>query len=631
MIYSGNAITVQMVSDGIAEFRFNLQGETFNHFNEKTLLDLQKAIAAVKSASHIQGLMVTSGKNSFILGSDMAYCVQQFSEQWIEKIHTMLADFEQLNIPKVAAIDGSAIGSGFEFALTCDYRIATKNTSIALPELTFGLTPFFGGTVRLPRIIGIKNSMSWWTSQKRISAQEAFEANALDTVVEVSELKLAATHTLKLAIANQLDWRKRRTHTSHLSEAASIFLFDQLRAQIFKQFSPAHYPVYKYLLDHLKNTIYQNREQALKQEAALLNNLLNLDQTHALLQLYSSHQHVKNITKKYKRKEHPIHKLAVFGVNPQSYDFAKHALTCKIQTYVQDLDTRDCLQVLKELNCSIEHYPFLSPMLEQHQLNQVDVIVENSKVDLKTRRQRLEQLEQYCHRNTILLINLDTYPLHKLTADLKHQESIIGLHYIDDTQQIVELVTTSHTSEVTIATTVGLLQRFGKRVVVIKDAQSFFFQRITNACVTSYTTLLQNGFNTEDIEQALHQQGWDISAQDWAVQFNLSSSITPIRPKSQLTNDDIVDFMMTAFCNEVIRCLEEHIIDSYEEADVLVTEFLGFSDFKGGVCYYIQHIGVAEYIALCEKYASFGSSYQTPRPLSYMLENNYSFFQKEVV
>ncbi len=126
MIHAGNAITVQMLSDGIAEFRFDLQGESVNKFDRTTIEDLKAAIAAVKSNAEIKGLIVTSGKSTFIVGADITEFGENFAlgaekiVEWAMPVHDIFNSFEDLDIPKVAAINGMALGGGFEMCLVCD-------------------------------------------------------------------------------------------------------------------------------------------------------------------------------------------------------------------------------------------------------------------------------------------------------------------------------------------------------------------------------------------------------------------------------------------------------------------------------------------------------------------------------
>ena len=134
MIYEGKAITVQILDGGIAELRFDLQGESVNKFNQATLAELKAAVDKIQSDSSIKGVIVTSGKDVFIVGADITEFVQAFQLPEEELVAGSLETnrifnaFEDLNVPTVAAINGLALGGGLEMCLACDFRVMAQST-----------------------------------------------------------------------------------------------------------------------------------------------------------------------------------------------------------------------------------------------------------------------------------------------------------------------------------------------------------------------------------------------------------------------------------------------------------------------------------------------------------------------
>ena len=120
MIHSGKSITVELLDDGIAELKFDLQGESVNKFDQATVEDLSAAVAAIKADSSVKGVVVTSGKGVFIVGADITEFTEMFKleEQeiaaWCIKSNDAFNAFEDLEVPKICAINGSALGSGLE-------------------------------------------------------------------------------------------------------------------------------------------------------------------------------------------------------------------------------------------------------------------------------------------------------------------------------------------------------------------------------------------------------------------------------------------------------------------------------------------------------------------------------------
>ena len=167
MIYQGNAVSVQLLDDGIAELKFDLQGESVNKFNKETVEDLGKAVDAIKGNNDIKGLVVTSGKSVFIVGADITEFTDMFKlpedeiAGWCLKSNQVFNAFEDLDIPKVVAVNGIALGGGLEMCLAADFRVLSEKAQVGLPEVKLGLFPGFGGTVRLPRVIGVDNAVEW--------------------------------------------------------------------------------------------------------------------------------------------------------------------------------------------------------------------------------------------------------------------------------------------------------------------------------------------------------------------------------------------------------------------------------------------------------------------------------------
>ena len=193
MIYQGNAVSVQLLDDGIAELKFDLQGESVNKFNKETVEDLGKAVDAIKGNNDIKGLVVTSGKSVFIVGADITEFTDMFKlpedeiAGWCLKSNQVFNAFEDLDIPKVVAVNGIALGGGLEMCLAADFRVRAASAKIGLPEVKLGIYPGFGGTVRLPRIIGVDNAIEWICGGSEQRADKALKAGAVDAVVADDE------------------------------------------------------------------------------------------------------------------------------------------------------------------------------------------------------------------------------------------------------------------------------------------------------------------------------------------------------------------------------------------------------------------------------------------------------------
>src|SRR5690606_24583143 len=195
MIYSGKAVSAQLLDDGIAELKFDLQGESVNKFNRETIEDLGKAVEALKADGNVKGVIVTSGKGVFIVGADITEFTEMFKlpedeiAGWCLSANQVFNAVEDLPFPTVCAVNGIALGGGLEMALSCDFRVAASSAQVGLPEVKLGLFPGFGGTVRLPRLIGVDNAVEWIAAGGQHKTDKALKDGVLDAVVEADKLK----------------------------------------------------------------------------------------------------------------------------------------------------------------------------------------------------------------------------------------------------------------------------------------------------------------------------------------------------------------------------------------------------------------------------------------------------------
>ena len=207
MIYQGKNIQVDFFdqTQGIVQFHFNATDESVNKFDRKTTQEYQEAVTVLENRDDIQGLIATSGKSVFIAGADITEFTEYFSrskdeiEAWLLDINHIFNRFEDLPFPKVAAINGAALGGGCEMALVCDYRVAGISAQIGLPETKLGIFPGFGGSVRLPRLIGIDNALEAIATGKAYRPDEALKLGLVDAVVADELLEQAAADLVKNA------------------------------------------------------------------------------------------------------------------------------------------------------------------------------------------------------------------------------------------------------------------------------------------------------------------------------------------------------------------------------------------------------------------------------------------------
>ena len=224
MLYKGETITVDIDNHNIARMVFN-SPDSVNKFDTKTNEELRESVNLLSQQSNIRGLTITSAKDSFIVGADITEFSELFNEsqelieQAVVDYNSIFTGLQNLPFPTVTVLDGVALGGGFELALSTDYRIASPKAKVGLPEVKLGINPGFGGTIRLPRLIGIDNAVEWIATGKEYKADQALKVGAIDSVVSEQMLLSSADKLIADAQAGDLDFNGRKVEKSSPSKA----------------------------------------------------------------------------------------------------------------------------------------------------------------------------------------------------------------------------------------------------------------------------------------------------------------------------------------------------------------------------------------------------------------------------
>lgn len=534
MIHNGNAITVQLLSDGIAELRFDLQGESVNKFNQVTLHDLKAAIEAIKAQNEIQGLIVTSGKPVFIVGADITEFGSYFAagaEVIAEK--TLDADaifsaFEDLDLPKVVAINGIALGGGFEICLAAEYRVMSTAAQVGLPEVKLGIFPGYGGTVRLTRVIGIDNALEWIATGAQKKPDAALKDGAVDAVVAPELLKDAAIDLIKKAIAGELDWKAKRQEkldAVKLSQIEQMMAFNAAKGMILAKANPAQYPAPKLMIDSLQISANQTRDDALKTEAQFFGKAASTPQAAALIGLFLNDQWVKKVSKKYEKGAHPVNQAAVLGAGIMGGGIAYQSAVKGTPIIMKDIGNPQLALGMSEANSLLtkqverkkltaakmgETLARIRPTLSYDEFKEVDIVIEAVTENPKVKEMVLADTESKVRDNTIIASNTSTISITRLAKALKRPENFVGMHFFNPVHMmpLVEVIRGEQTSEEAIATTVVLAQKMGKTPIVVNDCPGFLVNRVLFPYFGAFDLLLKDGADFQQVDKVMEKFGW---------------------------------------------------------------------------------------------------------------------------
>ena len=534
MIYSGPAITVQMLEDGIAEFKFDLKNESVNKFNRVTLDDFAAAVQAVKADPQIKGLLVTSAKNFFIVGADITEFGDVFShgrdyiKNWVMDIHRTFNSFEDLNIPKVVAINGFALGGGLEMCLVNDYRVMSDKAQIGLPELNLGLIPGFGGTVRIARVAGAAKGIEWISTSRPRKAQEALADGVVDEIAPHEELRATALTALKKAIAGEIDWQAKRAiklQAIKMPESDSKAFFDSTRAELTKKTNPEQYPASKAFLDVIEESAEMQRDQAVEVEANHFANLCVSPQADALIGLFLSDQVIKRIAKKNSTDALEVNKAAVLGAGIMGGGIAYQAVTKGTPIIMKDIGQEQLdlgtAEAEKQLNRQLQKgrisedkkaatLAMIEPQLNYEGFNAVDIVIEAVTENIKVKEIVLTEAEKEVREDAILASNTSTISITELAKSLQRPSNFVGMHFFNPVpvMPLVEVIRGKESSAAAVSTAVALALKMGKSPIVVEDCPGFLVNRVLFPYFDAFDLLLKEGACIQKIDQVMEDFGW---------------------------------------------------------------------------------------------------------------------------
>ncbi|MCG9698112.1 fatty acid oxidation complex subunit alpha FadB [Shewanella sp. Isolate11] len=533
MIYQSPTIQVTRLEDNIARLCFDSAGSV-NKFDRETLDSLNAALDAITQAGDIKGLLLTSGKETFIVGADITEFLGLFAQEdevlfhWIEETNKVFNKLEDLPFPTISAVKGFALGGGCEAILATDLRIADTSARIGLPETKLGLIPGFGGTVRLPRLIGADNALEWITTGKDQRPDAALQVGAIDAVVTPEALESSALQMLNDAIAGNIDWQARRQRKQAplaLPKLEAMMSFATAKGMVF-QVAGKHYPAPMAAVDVIEKAAKEQRAEALKVEHRAFISLAKTDVAQALIGIFMNDQLVKGKAKKAAKQADTVHNAAVLGAGIMGGGIAYQSASKGTPIVMKDINQSaldlGLSEASKLLTAQIKRgrstpekmaavLNNITASLDYSALAHADVVVEAVVEHPKVKSTVLAEVEQFVGPDKIIASNTSTISINLLAKSLKKPERFCGMHFFNPVHKmpLVEVIRGENSSDETIATVVAYAAKMGKTPIVVNDCPGFFVNRVLFPYFAGFSGLLADGADFAAIDKVMEKQfGW---------------------------------------------------------------------------------------------------------------------------
>lgn len=524
-----------VTDENICVLTFDRPDSAANIFDKAALMELSDHINYVMCNSHIKGLVLTSAKKSiFIAGADLTQLSKAKTPEelrdMIELGQVVFNRLATLNIPTVAAIHGACVGGGYEVTLACDYRVASpdKVTKIGLPETQLGIIPAWGGSTRLPRLIGLPKALDVILGGKTLAAKPALKCGMVDDLVPREYLVEKAC---QLILKRGMKLRVRKTKLAH--KVATLgpvvnFITKKVQKQVLGR-TRGHYPAIPKALEVVTQGLSKSLDDSLALERDAILELGTTEACRNLIRIFFLQERAKKLTgvpadAAPETKVTPVKRVTVVGAGVMGGGIAQWSSARGLNVILRDINhealAKGLAGIAKVYEQAVKRHAMtkieardgmdrISASAVDVPLHSVDVIVEAAVEKMDLKKKLFAHLDSLAGPETILASNTSALSISEIATATQHPERVIGIHFFNPVHrmQLVEVVVGKQTSPEVVRRSVKFVQQIGKLPVVVKDAPGFLVNRILMPYLIEAGHLFENGARVEDVDEAMLEFG----------------------------------------------------------------------------------------------------------------------------
>ena len=531
---------LQIGADGLAVVTFDLPGEKVNKFSRAVLEELESLVGRLAGETRIGALLLQSGKpDVFIAGADVKEFVNARPEDSSELVRRVQGLFERvarLSFPTVAAIDGACLGGGTELALCCDYRVMSdsRKSQIGLPEVRLGIFPAWGGTTRLPRLVGLSAALDLILTGKTLDARRARKIGLVDEAVPAAIFRDWA-RTFAAGKAGSAKPPSGRRGAAPLAaralEATPVgrrVVFSQARRRVLRE-TRGNYPAPLAALDVIEEGWGKPLEVGLEAEARHIALVFGGEVQRNLLNLYFATEEVKKETGSSDPsvRARAINRIGILGAGVMGGGIAQLVADRNLPVRMKDIEPRALAhgfatasglwkERVRKRRLKPEEMAakmtLLSGTLDYSGFARCEVTIEAVVEKLAVKRAVLKEWEGVVPRSAIFASNTSTLPIREIAAEAAEPSRVAGMHFFNPVHRLplIEVIRGPKTSEETVATVFALAKALGKTPVVVADSPGFLVNRILAPYLSEGVRLLREGCAIEVIDGAMTRFGMPV-------------------------------------------------------------------------------------------------------------------------
>lgn len=520
--------------DGILRVTIDCRERPVNVFFRAALEELRELIRAIRNDSSIRGVLFQSGKPGvFIAGADItefenltdtdaARDVSEFGQ-------TVFRELEELRVPTVALIAGACLGGGLEFAMACTYRVASdhEKTKIGLPEVQLGLLPGWGGTVRLPQLIGLVNALPLILSGRQLGGFQARSKGIVHETVPAEALrsvgeKILRTHFEQGSARGLFRRSKTPGWRKAIENSRFVKNYALKKAESEVQFKThGHYPAPLAIIRTLRKQLASGTKQSFDIERDEVANLAADPVTRECIRLFFLQEGARKPPQELTVAPRPdeLNQAVVLGAGAMGAGiallFARKDVAVRLKDINEDCVSRGVQTTRKLLGKDVKRRKLtkrqaeqvsdrLSPTVDYRGLKHADIAIEAVLEKVEIKRQVFCELAEAAHSETVLATNTSSLLVSDIARGVPNPERVVGLHFFNPPHRmpLVEVIHTRETSPEALAVAFAAVQRLGKTPVVVGDCAGFLVNRLLGPYMNEAGFLLSELDDPMEIDRA---------------------------------------------------------------------------------------------------------------------------------
>jgi 3-hydroxyacyl-CoA dehydrogenase/enoyl-CoA hydratase/3-hydroxybutyryl-CoA epimerase len=537
-------------ADGIVLLTWNMPDRSMNVINLTVIEELSTIVEHTAGDAAVKGVVVTSGKDSFCAGADLtlldrvvkvfgemakargeeAAAVLLFEES--RKLSLLYRRIESCGKPWVAAINGTALGGGFELCLACHHRVAADNpqTRLGLPEIKVGLFPGAGGTTRLARMLPPADALQFLLKGDQVRVAQANKMKLVDAVVPAADLVTQAKDWIKAGGKAKAPWDEDgfRLPGGPVYSKAGMMTFPAANA-IYRRETYDNYPAARAIMQVVYEGLQLPFDLALRVESRWFAKILRSPEAAAMMRsLFVSLQELnKGARRPAGVAPSKLRKIGVLGAGFMGAGIAYVTAQAGLEVVLVDRDQASAdkgkahserligEQVNRGRASAAERDALLAriaPTPDYGALKDCDLVIEAVFEAREVKAEAIAKAEAVIGEGTIFGSNTSTLPITSLAEMSKRPESFIGVHFFSpvDRMMLVEVILGKRTGEQALAVAMDYVRAIRKTPIVVNDARGFYTSRVVGTYLREGHLMLTEGVPAAMIENVGRMAGMPV-------------------------------------------------------------------------------------------------------------------------